>query len=554
MKMIFDNVLLHEPLPVFFSSSLGDFSQSPLTLLNILIISIIVIAFIRGIFYYYQQLLTARAGQQLISKIRIDLYAHIYSLPFSFHNKTRVGELLVHLIGDMRVLRDILISLPAICTREILLMVGMSLVMFVIDWQLTLVAFLIVPVLIFYLQKYQTSLNKEIKNQRDREGDLTAMAAEIFDAIKIVQGFHQEGKELKKISRQSRRSLRSSLKASSLLAKLRRASDLGVAVISAFILALAGKQVLDGFLTPGDILVFVYYLRAFNKPLKKISMISEKLTRGIVSGRRIAQLMDTESEIREAQDSIQANPFRGTINFQNVSYMYQPGFPVLTDINLKIKSGERVAIIGPSGSGKSTLVSLIPRFYDPSSGQVLIDNCDIRRFTLASLRNQVSFVFQEPVLFATSIAENIAYGSPGASLNDIKQAAEKANLHQIIESLPEGYGTIVGERGCALSGGQRQCIAIARAMIKNAPIVILDEPLSGLGIASTKLVMKALQVLLEGKTVILITHQRESIGNMDRTIELHYGTIRKEFKHESPFTLDDLHPGQLWTRPSPAHN
>jgi ABC-type multidrug transport system fused ATPase/permease subunit len=257
------------------------------------------------------------------------------------------------------------------------------------------------------------------------------------------------------------------------------------------------------------------------------------MTQGTVSGERILAMMRTEPEVKTLPGAVSAPSFKGEIRFEKVSYRFQQGSPVLQNINLKIEPGERVAISGPTGSGKTTLVSLIPRFYDPSSGRVMIDGKDVKAYTLASLRGQISFVFQEPILFATTIAENIAYGKPGASLEEIIAAAEKARIHQIIDALPEGYETVVGERGCTLSGGQRQCVAIARAAIRNAPIVILDEPTSGLDPSSTKQVMEALQELLRGRTVILISHQDEPLRNVDRTIRLRQGAIDEESFVES---------------------
>lgn len=523
MKMIFDYVLLNRPEPSIISSTFGN--RDPIRLLNIFVVAIILIALVRGVFYYYQQILVSRAGQQIVNRVRLDLYSHFHCLSLNFHYRKRKGDLLAHLTTDIRNLREMLISIPTIFCSDLLMMLGMASVMMFLDWQLTLIAFTVVPLLIILLGKYQTPLKNEIKRQRDSEGDLTVIASEVFEGIRAVQSFHQEKNELKRFSLQDKKSLNSGLRISHLLAKFRLSSDLVVAFVSAIILVVAGKRVLQGVLSPGDILVFIYYLRAFNKPLKRVSRISEKLTKGTNSGERIQEMMCIKPEVKDTAKAFNAKRFAGKISFRNVSYMYQEGFPILKNINLTIQAGESVAIVGPTGSGKSTLVSLIPRFYNLSSGQVLIDDVDVSRYTLSSLRKQISFVFQEPILFGITIAENIAYGKPDAKLKEIIGAAKKIHIHHMIESLSEGYETIVGERGGRLSGGQRQCIAIARAVIMDAPIVILDEPTSGLDISSTRLVMEALRELLKGRTVILISHQSDPLRIVDRTIKLHNGII-----------------------------
>ncbi|NGX41848.1 MAG: putative ABC transporter ATP-binding protein [Chlamydiae bacterium] len=528
LKLIFDNVFYNKATPRLLAPFVVPFKSDKLVLLNVLIVYVIVVATFRGIFYYFQQLLTSRAGQQIVSGVRVDLYSHLQRLSFSFHDRRRTGDMLARLTTDIRILRDILISLPLTITSELLLMVAMLSVMAVMDWQLTLMALMAVPVLILLMKKYRHPMKNEMRKQREREGHLTSIASEVLGAIKVVQGFHQEPKEVKRFSAQNTNSLKSGLKATRLEAKLKWASELTVAIVTAIILGVAGRRVLTGALSPGDLLVFVFYLKTFNRPLRRVSKITEQLARGTASGERILDLMQIEPGIEDLPHAIEAPCFRGEIRYENVWFNYKNGKPVLKDLNLTIEAGERVAIVGPTGSGKSTIVSLLSRFYEASSGRVLIDNMDVRDCTLNSLRKQISIVFQEPVLFATTIAENIAYGKPDATLEEIKQAAERAHIHQIIEALPEGYETVIGERGGTLSGGQRQCVAIARSLIKNAPIIILDEPTSGLDMFSAMLVMNALKELVTGKTVIIISHQQETIRDVDRVIELHNGNIVQE--------------------------
>ena len=519
LKLIFDNVFLQHPLPSFIPP------LDKLLLLKILIACIILIALIRGVFYYYQQLLTSRSGQQIVSALRVDLYSHIQQLSFSFHDRRRTGDLLARLTTDIRILREILISMPLTISNELLLMIGMITVMAIMDWQLTLIALMVVPILALLLKKYQKPMKNAIRKQREREGHLTTIASEVLGAIKVVQGFHQEKSEVDRFRSKNKNSLRSGLKATRLEAKFKWASDLAVAIVTAIVIGVASQRVLTGVLTPGDLLVFTYYLRTFNRPLRRIARLTERMARGTASGERILNLFNIKPKIQDLPKAIRAPRFKGRICYDNIKFHYQKDSTVLSGINFTINPGEHTAIVGPTGSGKSTIANLLPRFYDPSSGRILIDNEDIRNCTLGSLREQISVVFQEPILFATSIAENIAYGKPNADINEIKHAAEKAYIHKIIEALPKDYETVIGERGCTLSGGQRQCITIARAIIKNSPIVILDEPTSGLDMPSAKLVMSALRELMVHKTVILISHQKEIVNDVDRVIKLERGSL-----------------------------
>jgi len=525
LKMIFDNVFWSDPLPSFARPFLSPVQDNQSLLLGVLIGSIILIAIVRGIFYYHQQIVTSRSGQQIVSAIRVDLYSHLQALSFSFHDHRRTGDMLARLTTDIRILRDILISLPLTMTSELLLMVGMLTVMAVMDWQLTLIALSVVPMVLLLIKKYRFPMKQAMRKQRVREGHLTSLASEVLGAIKVVQGFHQEQNEVKKFSNQNKNSLKSGLKATRLEAKLKWASELAVASVTAVVLGVASWRVLIGVLSPGDVLVFAFYLRTFNRPLRRVSKLTEQMTRGTASGERIIDLLNTECEIKNSSNAIEAPRFKGKIEYHGVWLHYKHHRPVLKNISISIEPGEKIALIGHTGSGKTSITSLLSRFYDPSSGTITIDGQDIRTMTLTSLRSQIAIVFQEPVLFATSIAENIAYGKPDASMDEIIEAAKKANVHQIIEALSEGYETVIGERGGTLSGGQRQCVSIARAMIKNAPIVIWDEPTSGLDMSSATMVMSALDELVKGCTVIIISHNKETIQNVDRVIKISRGEL-----------------------------
>ena len=538
IKIIFDNILLKKPLPKLFSGISGFVENRPILLLSILISAIILIAFVRGIFYYYQRLLTSRSGQRISADLRVDLYSHLQGLSFSFHDRRRTGDLISRLTTDIRILRQVLISLPLTMISEFSLMAGMMVIMFIMDRQLSLLAMMVIPLLAILLKKYRRPMKQAIRKQREREGHLASIASEVFGAIKVVQGFHREDAEVARFTVQNKSSLRSGLRAARMEAKMKWASELAVAVVTAMVLGVATYRVLSGVLSPGDLLVFVAYLKKFNRPIRRISRFTEQAARGAASGERIIGMLRIKSSIKERSDAIKAGRLHGEIIYNNVSFEYQKDIPVLHDIKFHIEPGERIAIVGPTGCGKSTITSLLPRFYDPTKGAVVVDGKDIRDYTIVSLRQNISLVFQEPVLFATTIAENIAYGKPDASLEEIVEAAKKAHVHHIIEELPDGYETTLGERGGTLSGGQRQCIAIARAIIKNTPIVIMDEPTAGLDNQSASQGMGALRELMVGKTVILISHQLETIQDVDNVLVLQEGHIIQEGT-PSELLLDD---------------
>lgn len=528
VKLILDHVLLDRELPPIVSDVLAPITADKSLLLFLLIGLVLGIAILRGVVYYYREILSSIVGQQTVADIRLELYEHIQSLSFSFHDRKRTGDLITRLTSDIRILRNVLIALPLSAAADLFLIVGMASVMFLMDWRLTLIALSVFPALALVMRLHSGPLKSAIHAQRERESGLATMAAEVLGAIRVVQGFTREREEVRRFGGQNRRSLRSGLKAARLEARFNWMTEIIVAMGTSVVLVVAVQRVLAEALSPGDLIIFVLYLRTFYRPLRNLSRFTERAARGTTSGQRVLDVLETDSKVRETRRAIKAQPFRGDVTFEHVFFKYGTGSPVLVDIDLVIGAGEHVTLLGPSGAGKSTLVSLVPRFYDPTAGVVRIDGTDVRAFTLESLRRQISIVFQEPVLFAASIAENIAHGRAGASEGEIIEASKKAGIHQIISGLPDGYNTILGERGGTLSGGQRQCVAIARSMIRNPRIVLLDEPTSGLDANSAALVLEALYRLMDGRTVLTITHQSDAIEPGSRLIRLSEGRVLED--------------------------
>ena len=526
LKLIVDWVLLGRPVPAPLQPLVVDGDRWPLLLL--LGGLIVAMAFLRGQMHYMRRVAMARVGIEATSALRVDLYDHIQHLPLSFHDRRRTGDLVVRLTSDIAMLRQAFVTLPLEVSETVLFMVGMAAVMLAMDWRLALPALALLPIIALLVRSFHRPMRGAIRKQREREGQLATLAAESLGAIRVVRGFRGERREIERFGGAARRDVRSGTKAAKLEARLRWAAELAVSVVTALVVVLAARSIMAGGMSVGDLIVFVMYLKLFAKPLQQVSRSTERMLRAATAGDRVLRILQVERDVKDRPDAVPAPRFAGEIAWRNVSFAYEKGSKVLDGLDLVVKPGERVAIVGPTGAGKSTLASLIPRFYDPCSGQLTIDGRDIREFTVESLRKQVTIVFQEPVLFATTVAENIAYGRPGATMQEIEDAARRARVDRVIGRLANGYATRIGERGGTLSGGQRQSIAIARAMIHDAPILIMDELTVGLDEKARRRVMKALQRLMRGRTILVITHDPRNYEGLDRIVYLQDGRIAGE--------------------------
>jgi ATP-binding cassette, subfamily B, bacterial len=530
LKLIFDHVLLGKPLPGKLSF-LAQWAHSRGALVDVFVGTIIFIALVSGFLYYWQNVLSSRTGQRVVAGLRLDLFRHLHELDFSFHDRRRTGDLLVRMFADIRLLRDALVKIPLDASESLLLMTGMAVVMLVMDWQLALLSFAAIPLLVLLVRRYRRPMKAAIRKQREQEGDLASVIGESLGAVRVVQGLGLEDRETRRVGRLNERSLRQGVKAARIEAKLHWASDLAVALVTGAVVSVATRRILADALSVGDLIVFASYLRTFARPLRRASRTMEQVERTTTAGERILEILDLVPGVRDLPGAMEAPQLRGEIRFEGVSLRHGRYPWSLREVDLTVRAGERLGIVGPTGAGKTSLVTLVPRFYDATEGQVCVDGHDVRSLTLASLRRQVSFVFQEPVLFSTTVAENIAIGRPGASKEAIEEAARRAGIHEIIESLAEGYETVLGERGGTLSGGQRQCVAIARAILRDAAIVILDEPTTGLDQRAASLVVAALRNLMQGRTVLMISHDLHRLRDADRIIVLERGRLVQEGSH-----------------------
>jgi subfamily B ATP-binding cassette protein MsbA len=443
--------------------------------------------------------------------LRRTLYHHIHRLSLAEHDKKRTGDLIGRVTSDIEAIQSfVTTALLGILTNALTLL-GIIGVMLYLNWRFTLISLAIAPVLFLAVYVFTRRIKKASRDVRKKQSELVSLVEEVLSSIRVVKAFAREEYEEERFERQSLENVETALIARNIKTKLSPVVEIIVATGTCLMLAYGARLVLAGQLTPGALVVFLLYLGKMYKPMRELAKMTDTVSNAAVGFERIREVLETESGVRDLPRAHRAPPFKGKIEFDNVSFGYNQDELILKDVSFQIEPGQVAAFVGPTGGGKSTIISLIARFYDPVSGEVKIDGTNIRNYTMQSLRQQISFVLQETLLFHAPVWENIAYGRPEANREEIIQAAKLANAHEFIEQMSEGYDTMIGERGVTLSGGQRQRIAIARAVIRNTPILVLDEPTSGLDAASEQAVFEALGHLMEGRTSIVIAHHLATV-------------------------------------------
>jgi subfamily B ATP-binding cassette protein MsbA len=405
--------------------------------------------------------------------------------------------------------------------------------MFYLHWRFTFIALSVAPVLFVVIYSYTRRIKSASRAVRKEEGVLLSIVEEVLTSIRVVKAFAREDYEQQRFDAESLANVEAGLEARTIKAKLSPLVEVIVAFGTCLVLWYGARLALAGQLSAGVLIVFLLYLGKMYKPMRDLSKMTDTVSKAIVGYERIQEVLDIESQVRDVRRARPAPRFKGQIEFNHVSFSYDAGKQALTDVSFTIEAGQVAAIVGPSGTGKTTLVSLIPRFYDPVSGFVGIDGTDVRRYRLRSLRDQISFVLQDTLLFRATVWENIAYGKPNATPAEIRRAAELADAHAFIEEMPDGYDTLVGDRGMSLSGGQRQRIAIARAIIRDTPILILDEPTAGLDAVSEQAVIGALDTLMKGRTSVVIAHHLGTIRHADVIFVLKDSELVEQGTHEA---------------------
>ncbi|MBW4477548.1 MAG: ABC transporter ATP-binding protein/permease [Tolypothrix brevis GSE-NOS-MK-07-07A] len=536
LKFIFDYILVPN-----FKNKVSEFpflsGISPFNLVTILAIALVCIAALRAFSAYFSVYGMSLAASNILTEIRSELYSHIQNLSLSFHYKNKSGDLITRVTSDIGKLREatVMAILPLIANS--LTIICMIVIMFWLHWELAIIAVAIFPLFILFTGRLTKEIRTVVKSQRHREGIIADSTAESIGAIKIVHALSLQEMLENAFANQNRESLKESAKAQKLSAGLERAVELMVGTATALVLWRGVHLVMGNHITPGDLLVFVNYFRIAFKPMRLLAKYVGQIAKATASGDRILDILDTVPDICDSRWAKEAPQFHGEVEFKNVSFGYDSQHPILKEINFTIHPGERVALVGASGEGKSTLTSLLLRLYDPITGGVYIDGKDIREYKLQSLRRQISVVLQDSILFATNIRDNIAYGDLNASERDILAAAKLANAHDFIMKLPQGYDTILGERGATISGGQRQRIAIARAAVRQSPIVILDEATTGLDGENEHIVNEALDRLTGGRTTFIVSHNLSAIKDCDAIFYIEAGKIAESGNHNQLMKL-----------------
>lgn len=533
LKIAIDQVIRPKPLKAWLQHIVALVAGTDkIAIIRAAAIGGVVIATIGALCSYYQKRSTTTVGQWVMHDLRRTVYSHMQRLSLAFYDRARTGDLVSRITSDIDTIQSFITSDLLDAVIQSLTLICMVGLMLYVDWRFTLVALSIAPVLFLVIFRYTRIIKKSSREVRRKEGEIVSTIQEVLTSIRVVKAFASEDYEQQRLEEQSLESVEISLKARSLKARLAPTVEIIVAAGTGLVLWFGARQVIAGTLEPGTLVLFFIYLGMMYKPMQGLSKMSDSYSKASVAFERIRETLDTRGDVRDTPRAIRAPRLRGLIEFDKVTFEYEPDRLIFKDLDLRIEPGRVAALVGPTGAGKSTIISLIPRFYDPISGAVKIDGVDVRRFRIKSLREQISFVLQETILFHAPVWQNIAYGNPNATRAEILRAAELANAHEFIEKMPNRYDTTIGERGVTLSGGQRQRIAIARAIIRNTPILILDEPTSGLDAASEKLVCEALERLMEGRTVIVIAHRLSTIRRADTIFVIEDGRITESGRHE----------------------
>ncbi len=531
IKIIFDHILLDKPLKgpsVYLQPYLPANKATALIALSL---SLLAIALFRGTFAYGQTFITARVGYQMVYKLRRGLFLHLQKLSLSYHSRSRSGELLTKVTTDTSALKDVFADAALNLIGRAVTVVGMVIIMLLMNWQLGLVVLAVLPVLCLSLFSVYQRIKAFARKQRYREGRIAIRMTEVMGSVPLMRAFNREEYEWVRFDNESSQSLEEGVKTARMAAAATRLTEI-ISSFGIFAVALfGGFQVLAGKLTPGEVLVFISYVTNMYKPLRTVAKTASQISRAAVSAERISEILNTEPDAPDLPSARDAAPFKGEIVFSNVRFGYDDGQVVLDHVSFRVAPGERVALVGASGSGKSTIASLILRLYDPQSGTITIDGVDIRDYKRESLRREVGIVLQDSFLFGASIRENIAYGKPDATMEEVEDAARQAYAHDFIAALPDGYDTIIGERGCTLSGGQRQRLCLARAIIKRPSILILDEPTSAVDAESAALIQDTINRIHKGKTLLLICHQLTGLDEFDRILVLRRGALIEQGTH-----------------------
>lgn len=558
LKIIIDNVVGSHKLSPWLVDLLRPWmdGKHQLHIAALAAFAYVIIALLGALATYIDNYYTESVGQYVAHDLRMRTFNHLQRLSLGYYSTHQTGTLLSTITTDIQTIQGFASSSTLSILVDLLTIVCMLVLMFWLNWDFTLIAVGVTPFLLLFVSRFKKAVKKATHEVRKEQAEIVAVVQQGLESMQAVKAFGRQDLEQEELREVSHATVSAALKARSIKALLSPVVTVTVAICTAVVLWRGAYLILAGVMTVGALTVYLSYLSKFFKPVKDLATTTNAIAQAAVGVERIRAILDTDTVIPEKPNAIEAPPVRGELVFEHVAFGYDVKNPVLSDVSFTIKPGQLVGIVGPTGSGKSTVVSMIPRFYDPTKGTIKIDGYDVRDLKLKSLRDQIGYVLQETVLFRGTIAENIAFGRPGASREEIIKAAELANAHEFISKMAQGYDTMVGERGSTLSGGQRQRIGIARVMVRNNPILLLDEPTAALDSESEKLVIEALERLMKGRTVITIAHRLTTIRDADQIIVVSDGVVAENGTHDELMAKNgiyaDLHRTQFETAASPT--
>jgi ABC-type multidrug transport system fused ATPase/permease subunit len=545
LKIIIDNVIDHKKLPHLLDELVRPLLDGghKLQVAGLAALAFIGIALIGALASYIDNYYTESVGQWVAHDLRMRTYHHLQRLSLGYYDTHQTGTLLSTITTDIETIQDFASSSTLDILIDLLTIVSMLGLMFWLNWDFTLIAVAVTPFMLFFISRFKKAVKTATHQVRKEESQIVAVVQQGLESMQVIKAFGRQDMEQNALAEVSHATVNAALKARKVKSLLSPIVTITVAFCTAIVLWRGAALILREAMTVGALTVYLAYLNKFFKPVKDLATTTNAIAQAAVGVDRVRAILDTDTILPEREDAFEPRFLKGEIAFEHVAFGYNPDTPVLKDVSFNIQPGQMVGIVGPTGSGKSTVVSLIPRFYDPTAGVVKIDGRDVRDYAVNPLREQIGYVLQDTVLFRGTILENIAFGRPNATREEIVDAARLANADEFIARMPKGYETMVGERGSTLSGGQRQRLGIARVMVRNSPILLLDEPTAALDSESEKLVIEALERLMKGRTVVTIAHRLATIRDADKIIVISDGVVAESGNHDELMALNRIYAG-----------